>query len=110
MMAYTYSVIEDAARQGMRYATVHGTNSSSCAGPSTGCDSTAANVVSTVTTYAQTFAGALAGLNVAVTYPDGKSTATSRVLVSVTYAYAPVFHYPGATQHLTVSSAGRILY
>jgi hypothetical protein len=34
MAVYTYSVLGNAAREGVRYAIVHGTDSSSCSGPS----------------------------------------------------------------------------
>ncbi len=45
MAIYTYSVLSNAAREGVRYAIVHGTDNSSCSGPSSGCgDSTGSNV------------------------------------------------------------------
>jgi Flp pilus assembly protein TadG len=110
MMAYTFSVMEDSAREGVRYATVHGIDSSSCAGPSSGCDATAANVVSDVKAYAKTFTGGLNTMTVTVTYPDGASTATSRVKVALSCTYQPVFHFPGSAHLFQVSSEGRILY
>jgi Flp pilus assembly protein TadG len=110
MMGYTYAALEDAAREGVRYAIVHGTDSPSCDGPSTGCDATAANVKSDVSTYAGRFVGNLATMVVTVSYPDGTSTAMSRVKVSVTETYQPVFKLPGTSHAMTVSSAGRILY
>jgi Flp pilus assembly protein TadG len=111
MMGYTYACLEDAAREGVRYACVHGTDSPSCSGPSTGCgDLTATNVVNDVKAYAAVFVTNPGTLTVNVTYPDGTSTGTSRVQVSVTLNYQPVFHLPLATQNLTVSSSGRIMY
>jgi Flp pilus assembly protein TadG len=112
VMAYTYSVLGDAARHGVRYATIHGTASSNCSGPSTGCaDSGAANVISDVTTYANTFARNISGMQVQVTYPDaGGSTAPSRVTVAITYTYQPMFHVIGTSPAFHVSSQGRILY
>lgn len=111
MMVYTFSVLEDAAREGVRYAAIHGTNSTSCSGPSTGCaDSAGALVVSDVTAYARLFAGNLTGMTVSVTYPDNASSAASRVQVAITYTYVPLFKYPGISHLLTVSSQGRILY
>lgn len=111
MMAYTYGVLEESARQGVRYAAIHGSDSTNCSGPSTGCaDSTAANVVGTVTTYASSFAGNVGGMSVTVTYPDGASTANSRVQVAIAYTYQPYFKYPGTPPILKVSSAGRIIY
>ena len=112
VMAYTYSVLGEAARQGVRYATIHGTASSSCSGPSTGCaDSGAVNVINAVTTYANTFARNVSGMSVQVTYPDaGGSTAPSRVTVAITYTYQPMFHVVGTGPAFHVSSQGRILY
>jgi len=110
MMAYTYASLEDAAREGVRYAIVHGADSSSCEGPSTGCDATAANIKTDVSTYAGKFVGNLTGMVVTVSYPDGTSTALSRVQVSVTQTYQPIFKLPGTSHVMTVSSAGRILY
>src|SRR5580658_9660376 len=53
MTIYTYSVLSNAAREGVRYAIVHGTDSSLCSGPSTGCsDSTGTNVSNVVKGYA----------------------------------------------------------
>ena len=111
IMAYTYSAIAEATRQGVRYATFHGTGSSNCSGPSTGCaDSSGSNVVSDVTQYASTFAGNITGLSVDVSYPDGSSASASRVIVTAAYTYKPVFGFPGMAQTFQVSSQGRILY
>jgi Flp pilus assembly protein TadG len=109
MRAYTYSVLAEAAREGVRYASVHGTDSTSCMGPSTGCDAKAGNVVTDVKTFASTYVSTT-GMSVSVSYPDSASTGTSRVQVSVTQLYSPIFPYPGAPQTITVTSAGRILY
>lgn len=111
MMAYTYAALEDATREGVRYASIHGTDSSNCSGPSTGCgDPSAANVVSDVKTYAGTYVGNLSGMSVTVSYPDNASTATSRVQVAIVYTYRPLFNYPGISHQLNVSSEGRILF
>ena len=112
MMTYTYSVYADAARYGVRYATFHGANSSNCSGPTTGCgDPTGANVVSGVTSYASNYSTPVSGMAVAVSYPDtGGSTTPSRVLVTITYTYLPIFHFPGANHTFQVVSQGRIIY
>jgi Flp pilus assembly protein TadG len=111
VMMYTFSVVAEAARHGVRYATIHGSASSNCSGPSTGCtDSTGANVVTDVTTFANQFVKNVSGLTVQVTYPDtGGSTAPSRVTVGVTYTYVPMF-VSGMRHSFHVSSQGRILY
>ena len=111
VMMYTFSVVAEAARHGVRYATIHGTMSSNCSGPSTGCaDSTGSNVVTDVTTFANQFVKNVSGLTVQVSYPDtGGSTAPSRVTVGVTYTYVPMF-ISGMRHSFHVSSQGRILY
>jgi Flp pilus assembly protein TadG len=110
MMGYTYAVLEESAREGVRYAIIHGVDSSACAGPSSGCDATAANVVLDVKNYAESFAGNVSAMTVNVTYPDGTSTGTSRVQVAISYTYQPIFHFPGIAHVLSISSSGRILY
>ena len=110
MMAYTYSVYADATRQGVRYASIHGTDSTSCSGPSTGCsDSTGTNVQNAVTTYAAKFVTAANSVVVGVSYPDSASTPSSRVTVTTTYKYKPLFKL-GVTPSFTVTSAGRITF
>src|SRR5258708_38792819 len=55
MLAYTYSVMNNAAREGVRYAIAHGSDSSNCSGPSPGCGDTAAtHVIDVVQSYAAT--------------------------------------------------------
>jgi Flp pilus assembly protein TadG len=71
MLTYTYSVLGDAARQGVRYAIVHGTDSGNCSGPSSGCgDTSAANVKSVVNAAAAYSFHDLTRMTVQVTYPD----------------------------------------
>ena len=111
MMSYTYGVYLDAAHQGVRYATMHGSDSSSCSGPSTGCgDSTGTNVANQVTTYAAHFVSPASAPSVVVSYPDGSSTPSSRVNVTVTYSYTPLFHSSGVAAAFHASSQGVIVY
>ena len=111
MMAYTYSVYADAARAGARYATIHGTSSTTCSGPSTGCgDSTAANVSSAVTAYVTGFTTEASDVNVSVSYPDSSSAPPSRVVVTVSYKYKSMFALPVTSQTFSASASGRILY
>jgi Flp pilus assembly protein TadG len=112
LMTYTYSVYADAARHGARYASMHGSASANCSGPSSGCaDATAANVVASVTGYASSYAAPVTGMTVVVTYPDtGGCAAPSRVVVTITYNYNPLFTFPGSTHTFQVSSQGRIIY
>jgi Flp pilus assembly protein TadG len=112
MLVYTYGVYAEAARVGVRYAVEHGSDSSNCSGPSTGCtDSTGANVKSAVTNYAAQYVSPVSGAQVNVSYPDSSSAPASRVLVTVTYTYAPFLHTSTAyAQAMGVSAQGRILY
>jgi Flp pilus assembly protein TadG len=110
MMAYTYSVLEDGVREGVRYAAVHGIDSTTCSGPSAGCDATAANVISDVTTYVAKYVKNTNGMVVTVTYPDGASTASSRVQVAITMNYSSLFHIAAISPALSVSSQTRIEY
>ena len=72
---YTYTVLADAANEGVHFAML---NSSDEAG-----------AVATVKDYAKNTLHNISGMDVAVTYPDGVSTAPARVAVSVSYRYVP---------------------
>lgn len=108
---YTQALIGDAARAGVRYAIVHGTDSSSCSGPSTGCsDLTGANIVSMVHTYAGSLMSRLSTAIVNPSWPDGSSAPPSRVLVTISYTYSPIFANVGGPITMTASAEGRIVY
>lgn len=112
MFAYSYSVINDAAREGVRYAIVHGTDSSNCSGPSSGCgDASAANVVAVVKSYAATSFHDISKMTVTVSYPDTtQSQPLSLVVVTVDYTFIPYFKFPALSSTLHLASKGRILY
>jgi Flp pilus assembly protein TadG len=116
MLAYTYSVMNNAAREGVRYAIAHGSDSSSCSGP--GCvDAAGDNVIAVVRSYAATSFHDISGMTVTVGYTDPPtspphllaSAPLSLVTVTVNYTFIPYFKFPAmSTLHLT--SQGRILY
>ncbi len=112
MLAYSYNVISDAAREGVRYAIAHGSDSSNCSGPSAGCSDTgAANVKAVVKSYAGACLHDISGMTVTVTYPDAtKSQPMSLVTVKVNYTFIPYFNFPALTNAFQVTSQGRILY
>lgn len=114
MFTYTQAVLGEAARAGVRYAIVHGTDSTACSGPSTGCgDSSGANVVSTVQNYAaQSMQAGGNGLAVTVSYPDASSAPPTRVNVTVKYTYSPFFASNGSGIALPMyaTAEGRIVY
>jgi Flp pilus assembly protein TadG len=73
--AYTYTVLADAANEGVHYAI---RNSS---------DETGA--ISRVKGYATSSFHNVSNINVSVTYPDGAATPPNRIAVSVSYPYVP---------------------
>lgn len=78
-LMYTWTVMADAANEGVRYAVVH-------SGGDVG------NAKARVVTFAQTSLHNVSALNtggVSVTFPDGNATPPNRVRVTVTYTYVP---------------------
>lgn len=111
MLTYTYSVLGDAARMGVRYAIVHGSDNSNCSGPSAGCgDSTGANVISQVKSAAAYSFHDISNIDVTVTYPDSSSAPPSRVSINVRYTYIPYIKLPGIAQTVSLNAQGRIVY
>ncbi len=111
MFSYTQSVLGDAARTGVRYAIVHGTDSSNCSGPSSGCtDSGGTNVKSVVQQNAANSLHDLSAMTVNVSYPDGSSSPPSRVIIAVQYTYVPYLNMPGLAQTMHSTAEGRIVY
>lgn len=111
MFAYTLSVLNDAGREAVRYAIVHGSDSTDCSGPTPGCgDLTGNNVSAVATQYATHSVTDITAVTATVAYPDGQSTPLSRVSVTVSYTYPPLIGLftPGTALQLT--SWGRILY
>jgi Flp pilus assembly protein TadG len=85
LASYTHQVISETAREGTRYAMVHG---SSCVtgNGSTSCTATAAAVNSYVAAHGwPNIGGGTLGVN--TTYPDGNENPDSRVQVNVTYLF-----------------------
>ena len=113
MAMYTASVMADAAKEGVRYAIVHGSNSTLCSGPnpSSPCasDPSAGEVVNTVKNYARASLHDVSAITVNVSYPDGTNEPPSRVLVTVTYNYVPYINLGFLTPRMTTKAAGRIV-
>lgn len=121
---YTYSVMADAANEGVRYAIVHGIDSSSAAGPSSGTTSTppctssnaaSATSVTGVTAAVKNFAAFslhnvnTTGNKIYVCYLDGNNKLNSEVEVTISYQYQPFFFkWPAVT--VFANSAGRIVF
>ena len=115
MAVYTYSVIADAAREGVRYAIVHGSKNSNCSGPVpagfTACpDPSGANVTAVVRDYASYSFHDISSIGIDVTYPDSAllgNTSPSRVQVAVTYNFIPYTAFPFHPR-LKATAVGRI--
>jgi Flp pilus assembly protein TadG len=116
---YTYSVLANAAKEGVRYAIVHGANNGSPSGPPTGsassppCTASSSNVTNVVN-QTKNFAGfsmlRAANVNVFVCYLDGNNKLNSLVQVSVNYLYRPLFGFNWPSVTMYANSAGRIVF
>jgi hypothetical protein len=126
-LIHTYNVLADAAKEGVRYAIVHGTLNSTPSGPGNPCTpctdiaGPAAPPGTTpgygggygvVKTYAQYSLHDMTGITVTVTYPDTANPpanqAPNRVQVVVAYPYRPFFlSWPTVT--VNAAAAGRIM-
>jgi Flp pilus assembly protein TadG len=111
IFTYAQAALSDAVRTGVRYAIVHGADSSTCSGPSQGCqDASGANVVSTVQATAGQYLTSLSAANVVVQYPDGSSSPPSRVVVTASYTYLPIFSAQSMAHTMHATAGGRIVY
>ncbi len=111
MAIYTYAVLSDAAKEGVRYAIVYGKSrgTGACSGP--GCtDSSAVNVINVVKDYATYSLRDISAITVTVAYPDGNCDPNSLVTVSVAYDYIPWLNLPWAAPRLRTGAQGRIVY
>jgi len=111
MFVYTYSVLADAAKEGVRYAIVHGSSGQNGTGPSGGGSCvTSGAVIDNVKYYA---AGSLHGtsnMTVNACYTDGNNQPGSAVQVTVSYPYEPFFGLGWPTVNVYANSAGRIMF
>jgi Flp pilus assembly protein TadG len=120
MFVYTYSVLADAAKEGVRYAIVHGASGTDSSGPSSGtassspwpsCSTPASgSLLSTVQTYAAASLHNTADMNIYACYPDGNNKPGSAVQVSVSYPYEPLFGLSWPRVNVNANSAGRIMF
>jgi Flp pilus assembly protein TadG len=116
VMIYTYSVLADAAKEGVRYAIVHGTgvgagNCSGHGGSGVTCtDSGASNVTATVSKYTALSFHDPTAMIVTPSYPDASSVAPNRVRVTVAYNYQPIFGLGWPTMTVNAAAEGRIVF
>lgn len=111
-LLYSYNVIANSAKEGVRYAVVSGSNSASPAGPTTGtssdCTTNVLPVKNVVTNYAGLTFHDTSAITVNVCYLDGTNVAPNRVQVTVQYTYKPYFKVP-LTPTIYAASEGRIV-
>jgi len=95
-MMYTYSVMADAANEGVRYAIVH-----------SGGD--AAGTKARVKTFAQTSLHDVSAITTSVTFPDGSAAPPNHVVVTVTYTYIPWLNQFINTPTMSTYAEGRMI-
>ena len=95
-MMYTYSVMADAANEGVRHAVV-----------SSGGD--AAGTKAIVTTFAQTSLHDIRAITTSVTFPDGSAAPPNHVVVTVTYTYVPWLNQFINTPTMSTYAEGRMI-
>jgi Flp pilus assembly protein TadG len=112
MTVYTYSVLGNAAREGVRYAIVHGSDSAACSGPGVGCgDISGSNVTAVVKGYTAVTFHDMSAMTVTPSWPDGSSTPASRVVVTISYPYVAYLTLPGfSPPTMQVTAEGRIVF
>jgi len=114
LLIFSYNVLADSAKEGVRFAIVHGTKSLSCNGPGDPldvtlvCDNTKAGVKTAVRTYANHSGQSVPNTDITVTYanPAGGAVCSApgcTVEVQVGHAYRPFFGlgWPSVTMHAT---------
>lgn len=118
MMLHTYNVVADAAKEGVRYAVVHGSANSSPSGPTCPCSAIdGAAGTGVVKDYAQFSFHDTSAMTVTVDYnPGGNNGATAcnkspcLVRVTVSYPYQPFFGLGWPTVNVNAAAQGRIVF
>jgi hypothetical protein len=112
MLLYSYNVLADSAKEGVRFAIVNGSNSATPAGPASGNSSDCSTNIAPVKSVVDGFAGLtfhdVSLMTVTVCYLDGNNIAPARVQVTVSYAYRPYFSVP-LTPTINAAAEGRIV-
>jgi Flp pilus assembly protein TadG len=121
-MFYTYVVLADSAKEGVRYAIVHGANSvAPLSGPTSGgatsnppCTTSSTNIALVQAWVTQHYAGYSlhdpGAMTVDVCYFDGDNKTPHRVGVTVHYPYQPLFGLGWPTITVNAAADGRIMY
>lgn len=112
LFTYTCTVLNEAAQEGVRYAIVHGADSTQCSGPDTQCtdQSPYANVQAVVKTAASASLHDLSAMTVTVNYRNNTAAAGNPVTVTVAYTYVPYTNFEPWQNAVTFTSQGQIVY
>ena len=98
MVIYAHTALAGAANEGVRFAIVHSND--------TDGSLTKAHVVQ----YARLSLQRIDTTDVTVSYPDGNSDPPNRVIVSITYTYAPITRFFTTAPTLKAYAQGRIVF
>lgn len=123
LLLHAYNTLADAAKEGVRYAIVHGTGNSNCSGPGlplatppVTCSGTPyPNVQTVVTNFAAVSFQNVTAANVTVDYnPNSANGAACNVpsclvRVTVSYPYQPFFGLGWPSVTLNAAADGRIM-
>jgi len=123
MLLHAYNTLADAAKEGIRYAVVHGTGNANCSGPGlpsatppVTCSGTPySNVQTVVTNFAAVSFQNVSASSVTVDYnPNGANgvacnTPGCLVRVTVSYGYQPFFGLGWPNVSLNAAADGRIM-
>lgn len=111
LFVYTYNVLAFSAKEGVRYAIVHGSgNSLICTSPCSGSPANVSQAIAIVVknTAVKSF-HETNSMNVTVSFPDGNTKAPSRVQVVCSYTYGPYTSLNWYPPSIYATAAGRIL-
>jgi Flp pilus assembly protein TadG len=123
LLMYAYTTLADAAKEGIRYAIVHGTGNTNCSGPGTtgppavSCsDTTGANVKARVIDFAGLSFQNVQTSDVTVDYNPNSANGSNPcnvpgclVRVAVSHKYQPFFGLSWPTIRLNAAADGRIM-
>lgn len=111
-MVLIYAAVANAAREGVRYAIVHGSTRPTGAtqNDASGPGSNPAQVVTVVDNFAGIAPLTISRLVVSITYPGSSNAPGKSVNVSVVYPYDPFTTYFPSTLRLGSASQGIILF
>lgn len=114
MLIYSYNVFADAAKEGVRYAVVHGSGNSASSGPLSGsasdCTTNVTAVKAVVLNYAKYSFHDVSGAAVTVCYLDGTNQPPNRVRVTVSYPFIPFTNLGWNPPTIRAAAEGRIVY